>query len=130
MGRLSGHPSARRRDHQGSTWCVHASLKIIIHLPLGHTGRETFLFPVKWIDGWPTFNNSQPLGLTGPGLYTHSIESTSFEDDFSSTSLDLGYYHLRTPYLRFWSLVDRPGWLRLQGGAFTLGDREQPSLLL
>ncbi|KAL8283816.1 hypothetical protein RQP46_005248 [Phenoliferia psychrophenolica] len=93
-------------------------------------GRETFLYPVTWQDGWPIFNDKQSIGLDGPGIYNLSSKSTSYFDDFSSDILDIGYYYLRTPYLRFWSLLDRPGWLRLQGGPFTLGDREQPSLLL
>lgn len=95
------------------------------------TGRETFLTTVTWDDaGWPVFNNNQSIAPTSPGLYNVSdpLASTSFFDDFTSNTLDLGYYFLRTPQIAFHNLLE--GSLRLQGTPFALGDRETPSLLL
>lgn len=47
-------------------------------------GRETFLAPVVWEDGWPVVNNRQPLrvrGEEGTGLACVS-ENIEWKDDF------------------------------------------------
>jgi hypothetical protein len=57
------------------------------------SGRESFLFPVQWgADDWPTFNNAEPLGLSGSGLRNRSYEESSFRDNFHTTKLDESYY--------------------------------------
>lgn len=97
-------------------------------------GRETFLFPIEWEDDWPVFNKNKSIGLTvegnPPAPSGHNVSLPSFYDDFSSTLLDKSYRWMRTPYLTFWSLLERPGWMRIFGGAISLGDRDLPSLLL
>jgi hypothetical protein len=58
-------------------------------------GRETFLFPVQWKDGWPVFNDGKSIGLVGPGLRNRTFESTSWYDGFSAegqSQLGLSYY--------------------------------------
>lgn len=48
---------------------------------------------MQWgADDWPTFNNAEALGLSGPGLRNRSHEESSFRDDFDSTKLDESYY--------------------------------------
>lgn len=93
-------------------------------------GRETFLFPITWDDSikWPTFNHNNSIALVEPGLYNASLSSTSYYDNFSKSSLDLGYYFLRTPYSTFWELGKNL--LTLWGTAISIGDRDTPSLIL
>ncbi|KII91874.1 glycoside hydrolase family 43 protein [Plicaturopsis crispa FD-325 SS-3] len=97
-------------------------------------GRETFLFPVTWSDGWPTFNHNKSIGLVGPGLFNLSdpLKATSWYDDFSGHKLDEGYYYLRTPYSPFHALVrsGKKSLLRIWGSAVALGNRDTPSVLL
>lgn len=54
----------------------------------------------------------------------------NFYDDFISKTLDNAYYFLRTPYKTFYSLTARPGFLRLNGNSYAVGDRDNPALLL
>ncbi|KAF7361476.1 hypothetical protein MSAN_01180900 [Mycena sanguinolenta] len=93
-------------------------------------GRETFLFPVTWEDGWPIFNHGQPLAEHIPGVLEDKSPLAPYLNDFVSTSLDLGFYFLRTPYKTFYSLTARPGFLRMNANSFALGDRDNPALLL
>lgn len=62
---------------------------------MGPLGRETFLFPVNWTtDGWPVFNNGEPIGLNVSILRNVSNPNsvTSWFDDFTAPKLDLSYY--------------------------------------
>lgn len=46
------------------------------------------------------------------------------------TSLELGWYQKNTPLKPFYSFTERPGYLRLRGGCYSLSSPEAPSLLL
>ncbi|KAE9389908.1 hypothetical protein BT96DRAFT_1002778 [Gymnopus androsaceus JB14] len=70
-------------------------------------GRETFLFPVTWEDEWPTSMTTSPL----KPLIHHTTSSA-----------------LRTR--RSTPLTARPGFLRLNGNSYAVGDRDNPALLL
>lgn len=67
---------------------------------VGHLGRETFLTEVTWENEWPVFNHRQPIMIESniTGLPQNRTSRATFHDDFSSNSLDLGYYYVRTPY--------------------------------
>lgn len=93
-------------------------------------GRETFLFPVTWEDEWPVFNGGQPLSERITGFLQDKSPLATYYNDFTSDTLDGGFYFLRTPYKTFYSLTSRPGYLRLSGNSYTLGDRDNPALLL
>jgi len=60
---------------------------------LTNLGRETFLVPMTWEDGWPVINGGQKVTLksSGPGMYQleHSPE---WRDDFEKPELSLGWY--------------------------------------
>lgn len=102
-------------------------------------GRETFLFPVDWINGWPVFNKGKPLS---EDIYLHddntriSIPSSAvlkssnkiYFNDFTSVSLDHSFYTLRTPYAPFHSLTS--GTLELRPNAYAPGDRDAPAMFL
>ena len=111
-----------------------------------HLGRETFMAPMEWVDGWPVVNKRRPIELVGeaPGL-TYVPEVQEWSADFSlkgemqiirhtvsvlTAELELGWYHIRTPLHRYWSLTDRPGYLAIRGGAHTLAMEACPSALL
>lgn len=50
-----------------------------------HLGRESFMAPVEWVDGWPVVNKRKPIELVGEaeGL-TLAPEVTGWRDDFES----------------------------------------------
>ncbi|KAL4976293.1 glycosyl hydrolase [Aspergillus desertorum] len=113
-------------------------------------GRETFLAPVTWRNGWPVVNGGRRISLemqmqlqppnsqasTSTSVSASPADSpvqnvrTSWRDDFSGANLQLGWYHLRSPLKREYSLTDNPGSLSLYGNAYRIFDPECPSMLL
>ncbi|CAI7677739.1 hypothetical protein N7533_003380 [Penicillium manginii] len=94
-------------------------------------GRESFLVPVSWENDWPVINGGNKITLqsTGPGLYQH-IVPVQWRDDFSSPSMQLGWYRKNTPFTSDFSLTERPNHLRLYGGPYDLAVPACPTLFL
>jgi xylan 1,4-beta-xylosidase len=88
-----------------------------------NTGRETFLAPVKWIDGWPIINPGNkevqyfyPYPLKeqrNPGDIQYNGNLT-YRDDFNSPELDLNWMFLRIPHEKWYSLSDKDGYLSIK----------------
>jgi beta-xylosidase len=91
-------------------------------------GRETFLAPVTWKDGWPIVNNGNLITENMPGLYNLPRPKV-FRDNFSGKLADKAYYTPRTPYKTFHSFP-KSGGVRLKGNPYTLSHRETPAVLL
>jgi xylan 1,4-beta-xylosidase len=78
-------------------------------------GRETFLAPVEWIDGWPVVGElalemeHEPPGVARPA-------ADPVRDDFDAASLHPRWLSIRVPLEDKATLRDRPGWLTLRGG--------------
>ena len=93
----------------GSWWMVLLATRPRGETPGYHVlGRETFLAPVKWVDGWPVVGPLE-LGRTGP---VPAIE----RDDFDEPVLHPRWLAVRQPPAAVSSLSERPGWLTLVGG--------------
>lgn len=70
------HPSVRQTGHMdlvegpdGRWWAVFLAVRPVWDGDeplLSQLGRETFLAPVEWRDGWPIVNRRQPISLDGP----------------------------------------------------------------
>ncbi|TDZ18630.1 Non-reducing end alpha-L-arabinofuranosidase BoGH43A [Colletotrichum orbiculare MAFF 240422] len=92
-------------------------------------GRETFLAPVEWRDGWPVVNNREKITLEmkAEGVAVQQ-KKTRWRDNFQGPELDLGWYHLRTPLKKAYKF-DSSG-LNLFGGAYKITEFECPSMLL
>ncbi len=92
--------------------------------PTFHTlGRETFLVPVQWHDGWPVpADPALEMTATTPGL-VESVQAQGRED-FDAPTLGPIWVGLRRSPAMMSSLTDRPGWLVLHGGEATLDDPE------
>jgi hypothetical protein len=85
---------------------------------------------VTWEDGWPVFNGGNPISEHIEGVLKDKSPVAVYLNDFTSRTLDLTFYFLRTPYKTFHSLTARPGFLRLNANSFALGDRDNPALIL
>lgn len=103
---------------------------------LYNTGRETFLMPVEWVDGWPRITDpgeripyvaTRPkLRDTGaPKLPTHG--AFAVREEFDATKLGPEWMMMRNP---------QGSWYALGGGALSLtprpvalGDNGNPSFL-
>jgi alpha-N-arabinofuranosidase len=80
-------------------------------------GRETFLFPVTWKDGWPAVSTGDMRSLEvqhpPPGDHPWAMEPD--RDDFNASKLGLEWNVLGPAGLKAMSLTERPGFLRLHG---------------
>jgi alpha-N-arabinofuranosidase len=99
---------------------------------LGNLGRETFLAPVGWEEGWPVIapgvGRLESTG-TRPDLPEHRWPAEQVCDNFDTPALGPHWNLLRTPRERFWDLAERPGHLRLRLRPETLADLACPSLV-
>ncbi|RFU38731.1 glycoside hydrolase family 43 protein [Actinomadura logoneensis] len=77
-------------------------------------GRETFLAPLTWEDGWPVAAGRVEAEDRAPSLPEHRWPAVPACDRFDGPELDPSWVMLRTPRERWWSLTDRPGRLRLR----------------
>jgi xylan 1,4-beta-xylosidase len=95
-----------------------------------HIGRETFLAPVTWENGWPVVNSNQPIAATmrAPKLKSHPWPTPAAREEFDE-ALRLDWRYLRNPIEADYSLSDRKGWLRLQGSAIALSNQASPTFI-
>lgn len=80
-------------------------------------GRETFLYPVLWRDGWPTVNpgDIDALHVNEAALPAHPWPAVPSRDDFAGSSLGLEWNTIGPLGMGASSLTERPGYLRLHG---------------
>jgi alpha-N-arabinofuranosidase len=103
-----------------------------------NTGRETFLAPVSWNDGWPIINpeqNTVQYRYSAP-LPIHIIKEAeqfagnfSFRDDFNSSELKNGWLFLRAPKNNWYRLFEKPGSLCIRLQSQTCAQKENPSFI-
>jgi alpha-N-arabinofuranosidase len=91
-------------------------------------GRETFLLPVEWKDGWPIIlprGQAIPHALKGPALAAQprppipTSGDFSYVEEFDGKTLPLQWVGIRTPHKAFYRLDG--GALELENGS-PLGD--------
>lgn len=92
---------------------------------LYNTGRETFLLPLKWENGWPVIvGGKEPLTIKNKKpILTNSKQNTSpmtgnFStfDDFNEPNLDYKWNFIRTP---------NEQWYRLKNGQLIIQSRRE-----
>jgi beta-xylosidase len=105
-------------DVNGDWWMVLLGIRARGAWPPFHVlGRETFLVPVKWVDGWPVVDPVEP----GPAP-AWEVD----HDDFDAPQLGPQWISPRSrPSC---SLTERPGWLTLHAAGSTL-DRSGAALV-
>ncbi|TPG43612.1 glycoside hydrolase family 43 protein [Sphingomonas koreensis] len=101
---------------------------------LYNTGRETFLLPVTWRDGWPVIlrhGQAVPRFVAAPALprFTAAPMTGSFvaRDAFDGTRLGPEWMMMRTPKQHWWHLGG--GALTLDARPVGIGDQGQPSFI-
>jgi alpha-N-arabinofuranosidase len=95
-------------------------------------GRETFLVPVRWEEGWPVVSPG-----TGRVEFTYPVPDLPEQtwptppacDNFDATTLALHWNFLRTPPDEFISLNERPGYLRLRLRPQKMSEQTNPSFV-
>ncbi|MBR2025331.1 MAG: glycoside hydrolase family 43 protein, partial [Clostridia bacterium] len=96
-------------DQNGNWWLVCLAIRPINDMHLHHLGRESFLSPVVWKDGWPVVGNNGTIDfemegdLPGP---TPTPVSIDFCDSFNKDKLDLRWNFVRNPNRECYQLND------------------------
>lgn len=94
-------------------------------------GRETFLVPVKWAeDDWLMVDNANGLVNSHERLPNLPVSYTPLSDpndDFESDTLSMIWNTIHPPVHPFYSLTERPGFLRLHLLADTLNTQTPKS---
>ena len=84
----------------------------------GSVGRTPFLVPMKWEDGWPVAANDGkvPQTLNIPAENTAIPECVASDEFNQGLEPGLQWQWNHNPDNRYWSLTQRPGFLRLITG--------------
>jgi xylan 1,4-beta-xylosidase len=95
-------------------------------------GRETFLVPVRWEDGWPIVSPGTgrvEFSYPVPNLPEQVWHTAPNRDDFDKLTLAPQWNFLRTPREQFWSLAEQPGCLRLKLRPQQISEQTSPSFV-
>ena len=124
----------------GSWWAVFLGCRPYRPFDRGYynTGRETFLAPVVWKDGWPIINSdheqiqfrfSVPIKVkAGSGGIPNSGKFV-VRDEFKADRLDFYWTFLRTPRESWYGLSERKGMLTLKLRPQTCSEPTNPSFV-
>ncbi len=130
-----GHPDVVVTAN-GEWWMV-----ILASRPYGgyycNMGRETFLVPFTWEDGWPVVNPGVGLveeslpapNLPSPPVATPCNGSKDVTEDFDGDALPPSFLYLRNPNLQNYSLTENPGHLRLRLAPERVTEEASPSFV-
>lgn len=88
----------------------------IIFQDRGGVGRVLTLMPCRWINGWPMLGdeNGKVPDTMRPLKSGQSSTAIVKNDDFSTDKLGLHWQWNHNPIDAAWSLIERPGFLRLK----------------
>ncbi|MCI9420385.1 MAG: glycoside hydrolase family 43 protein [Eubacterium sp.] len=123
-----GHPDIVQTPN-GEWWMV-----LLASRPYGgycrNLGRETFLVPFCWEDGWPVINPGRGIvessGPT-PGLPLSITPAVPSREDFDGSRLPLHMMYLRNPVVENYSLTAKKGFLSLRCAKDTICSDGTPS---
>lgn len=114
-------------DHLGQWWVVFLAYRNFggsYH----HLGRETFLAPVTWENGWPVVNGGNPIDtlMTAPLLPQKPVEKKAVRTVFTTTQFAPEWVHLQNPIADNYAVKDGRLLLTPHG---SLTDNDQPTYL-
>jgi len=122
--------------HDGSWWAVFLASRTYDGKHF-NTGRETFLLPVEWQDGWPIIlrqGKAIPYVEKGPAFMRAGDQSPltgnfTWRDEFEAPQLDLAWIQVHVPREVWFDLHRKPGHLSIKPLATSLSDKTNPSFL-
>ncbi len=116
------------QDNAGNWWAVFLGYRQT-HQFFHHLGRETFLAPVEWAEGWPVINGGRPIEtwmesdrLPSGGQRRERVYQAAF-----AGAPDFNWVHLRNPDPSNYAYG--PQGAALFGNACTLSDLGNPAFL-
>lgn len=123
-----GHPDIVETQN-GEWWMVCLASRICGGY-YRNLGRETFLVPFTWEDGWPVINPGKGIvedTFPAPDLPTTIVESVPEKEDFDTTELPMNFLYLRNPKFENYSLTAKPGYMQLKLSPDWLSSTGAPS---
>jgi len=110
-------------DKNGNWWLVFLGIRAVNGL-LHNLGRETFLAPIEWKDGWPSIGESKMVGCTMEGEFPAPVEAVNFDftDSFTDNTRKLPWTFIRNPKEENFCLKD--GYMQLTGEGIGLDNEE------
>jgi alpha-N-arabinofuranosidase len=93
-------------------------------------GRETFLVPFVWENGWPVVNPGKGIvedTVMSPELPVDKVDLVPATEEFESTEFPLYFMFLRNPKKENYSLTANPNHLRLTLDADVLSSKGNPT---
>ena len=103
-----------------------------------NTGRETFLLPVEWVDGWPLileprtpvpWQPQRPVLEQDSGPARPQSGNFTWRDQFDRPELDLSWVKVRTSPTEWLSHDAATGTITLHALPVALSDTSQPAFL-
>ncbi len=115
----------------GTWWMVFLATRHYNYDAMSILGRETFLTPIQWKDGWPTINQTvvNNLYVNTATLPLVPVVPQNKRDNFDKPELQPEWNFLRNPDPKDWSIIKTSGKLILNGNAFNLNDVASPAFL-
>jgi beta-xylosidase len=106
----------------GSWWMVMLAVRPGGGTPGWHVlGRETFLAPVSWVDGWPVVGDVVPR-MSAPAWPARPVAPPPVRDDFDDARLSPLWVSVRSRPAESWSTTRPPGWLTLRARGSSMDD--------
>ena len=106
----------------GSWWMVLLGVRPRGGTPGWHVlGRETYLAPVSWVDGWPVVGEVEPV-MAAPPWPPSPVAVAPVRDDFDDDRLHPRWVSVRSRPADCWSVTERPGWLSLRARGGSMDD--------
>jgi len=126
-----GHPDIVETPN-GEWWMV-----MLASRPYGggyhrNLGRETFLVPFTWENGWPLINPGKGIvedTFIKPNLPWTPVDTPEEFDDFNYEKLPFNYMFVRTPDTDKYSLSDKAGHMTLTPSPEKLDGKKSPTVL-
>jgi xylan 1,4-beta-xylosidase len=120
--------------HDNSWWIVFLGIRNFgSPMHMMHTlGRETFLAPVAWHDGWPVVNDGMPIkeAMVAKSLEKQPWPKAPVRTAFNTKALSWEWNTLRNSAEPVWSLSANKGSLTLCGQSDDLGTaRGEPAFV-
>jgi alpha-N-arabinofuranosidase len=128
--RTTGHADLVEA-HDGSWWMVFLATRHASYPALTVLGRESFLAPVGWQDGWPVVNQQamRELVVDAPTLPQLPWEPEPERDEFDNVGLRPVWVFASYPEDGLVDVKSQPGKLRLRGKAGMPGDGQEAAFV-